>query len=237
MSIMRVDIHSELNGWQTVVDNSPLGIKYDLLELVDNVALIGVTELDAGLYTQIRLILGTDNTIVVGAGDKASSLPLTIPGGEKTGIKLTGEFEVKEGEPLSIILDFDTEKSIHMTGSVKYMFKPTIRILEETDDNQPPYPVIGPFTSINYYEGTGDKTFQLEIAEQGGLKDPDGDTVYFRSSLLPSWITLDENTGMVTVDITLIHAAEEISFWSEDEHDESQSEGPFIVEITVKVFT
>lgn len=84
--------------------------------------------------------------------------------------------------------------------------------------NNPPYPVIAPFTSKTYPEDTGIKTFQLSIDEQDGLKDPDGDQVFFRSSDLPDWITLDENTGEVEVDTTDSHSAEEILFWSEDEN-------------------
>ncbi len=104
---------------------------------------------------------------------------------------------------------------------------------DEPDENQPPYPVTAPFTFRSYTEDSGLKTFQLEIEEQGGLADPDGDVVYFKSSLLPSWITLDENTGIVTVDTVDSHSSEEFSFWSEDEHGADTSESPFKITISV----
>ncbi len=99
-------------------------------------------------------------------------------------------------------------------------------------ENQPPYPVIAPFTSKNYTQMTGLKTFQLEIAEQGGLKDPDGDTVYFRCSDL-SWITVDENTGLVTVDTADTHSFEKILFWSEDEDTNTSKPVEVIISVTM----
>lgn len=99
--------------------------------------------------------------------------------------------------------------------------------MNSSDDppgNSPPYAVIGPSSPQDFPEDTGDKTFQLVIDEQDGKKDPDGDTVYFKSSTLPLWISLDENTGEVTVDTNDAHSAEDCLFWSEDEHgDDSQS--------------
>ena len=101
------------------------------------------------------------------------------------------------------------------------------------DANQSPYPVTAPFTSRGYAQTTGLKTFQLEIAEQGGLADPDGDTVYFRSSPLPSWIMLDEDTGIVTVDTAGAQLPVEYSFWSEDEHGKDTSDAPYGITISV----
>ena len=99
--------------------------------------------------------------------------------------------------------------------------------------NSSPYQVNGPFTAKDYAVGSGDQTFQLTIAEQNGLKDPDGDIVYFRSSTLPSWITLDESTGIVTVATVNSHTAETIQFWSEDEYGADSSAS--LIEIAVSV--
>ena len=104
---------------------------------------------------------------------------------------------------------------------------------DDTPGNCPPYAVIGPSSPQDFPEDTGDKTFQLVIDEQGGKKDPDGDTVYFKSSTLPSWISLDENTGEVTVDTTDSQDAEDYLFWSEDEHGDDSQSSAHIIAISV----
>ncbi len=101
------------------------------------------------------------------------------------------------------------------------------------DENRPPYEVTAAFTSRYYAEDTGLQTFQLAIDEQNGLKDPDGDTVYFRSSNLPAWISLDADTGVVTVDTVDSHSAEDFQFWSEDEHGADTSGTAYTVTISV----
>jgi len=83
--------------------------------------------------------------------------------------------------------------------------------------NNPPYPVISPYTARTFAEDSGFQTFQLSIDEQNGLKDPDDDSVYFRFSPADTgWVSLDENTGVVTVDTVDSHAAQDFQFWSED---------------------
>jgi len=103
----------------------------------------------------------------------------------------------------------------------------------DTGENQAPYTVVGPFPSIDYTEDTGDQTFKLEIDTQGGLADPDGDTVYFRSSPVSAWVTLDEFSGLVTVDTVNLQTADTFSFWSEDEFGADTIGDSF--EITISV--
>ena len=104
---------------------------------------------------------------------------------------------------------------------------------DDLSGNNPPYTVIGPSSPQDFPEDTGDRTFQLVIDEQGGKKDPDGDTVYFKSSTLPLWIILDENTGEVTVDTADSHSAEDYLFWSEDEHGKDTQSSAHTIAISV----
>jgi LruC domain-containing protein len=104
---------------------------------------------------------------------------------------------------------------------------------EPLNENSAPYPVIVPFSSKHYDEDTGLQFFQLQIDEQNGLEDPDGDVVYFRSSSLPSWISLDEDTGLVTVDTADTHSAEDFLFWSEDENGAETRNNAVTITISV----
>ncbi|OGQ97452.1 MAG: hypothetical protein A2284_15900 [Deltaproteobacteria bacterium RIFOXYA12_FULL_61_11] len=107
--------------------------EYDLLQLRDDVtAALGGGELPLGRYHQIRFIL-EDEGHYVQVGDETHDL--TVPSGDKSGVKIIGKFEIKEGEKLILTLDFDAEKSIHVTGQGEWMMKPVIKIksLEEVD--------------------------------------------------------------------------------------------------------
>ena len=112
---------------------------YDLLELVNGViAPLGVAELEPGIYTQMRLYLGSDwdtethpfpHYVIV----KDTGVPheLKVPSGYKSGIKLVHEFEIEANITLDLLLDFDADKSVVKAGkSGKYLLKPTIKILD-----------------------------------------------------------------------------------------------------------
>lgn len=111
--------------------------------------------------------------------------------------------------------------------------------MNSSDDppgNSPPYNVTVPFSSKDYSQKPGSEVFQLGIDEQDGKKDPDGDVVYFRSSSLPTWISLDENTGEVTVTTDETQSAVDIDFWTEDEHEADTQKSAVTVTLSV-VFT
>ena len=131
---------SDSNGWETVVTPNTT---YDLLELQNGVeAVLGEENLTVGHYTQMRLILAdtpddSNNTFneshpfanyVIVDGDYHK---LIIPSSMQTGIKLIKGFDIEEDTTTTLILDFDAEKSIHVTGNSQWMMNPTITITEE----------------------------------------------------------------------------------------------------------
>ncbi len=108
------------SSWITVVEGS---VTYDLLAIKDVKEFLGSAELKTGKYTQIRL--NVDKAVVTINGTQEN---LTIP--SKT-IKLVNEFDIVANQTTTLTLDFDAEKSISLTGSGKYMMKPTIKVIEE----------------------------------------------------------------------------------------------------------
>ena len=119
----------------------------DLLRLQDAWDVLGIGTLDAGHYTQVRLLVQDAKLYVgkdpstgdpCGPGDIAhvtglipptgdgNPLPLTIPSGE---VKLNREFDVPEGGTTTLRLDFDGEHSIIETGNGVYMMKPVVAIV------------------------------------------------------------------------------------------------------------
>jgi LruC domain-containing protein len=83
-------------------------------------------------------------------------------------------------------------------------------------------------TAPSFTKTGAPRYYQLLIQEIGGLKDPDGDQVFFRSSTLPGYMTLDADTGLVTI-INAAIGTQVISFWSEDAQGASTSGTPYTV--------
>ena len=156
VTIDRVEVHlggneANPNNWQTITPPEPVVngfVKktYNLLELTNGVLEeLGMTELPAGLYTQMRLIIGTDpdkgtnicgdshlsaNYIILKDDEKGTQIPLKVPSGTQTGIKLVKSFWVGKNQLTELILDFDAAKSVIRAGnSGQYLLKPTIKVL------------------------------------------------------------------------------------------------------------
>jgi len=116
----------------------------NLLELVNGVLLqLGMAEMDAGHYTQLRLRLSdtpdASRNIFGAPHDFANYIidendephALKVPSGMQSGIKLVKGFNINAGEITELILDFDAAKSVVKAGnSGKWLLKPTIKVLD-----------------------------------------------------------------------------------------------------------
>ena len=114
------------NGGETVMLNVKKGI-YNLLDLTNGKAtLIATDTLQISKVEQIRLILGTNNTVVV----DNTTYPLSTPSAEQSGLKLQVHQTLEQGILYSVLLDFDANKSIVNTGNGAYKLKPVVRTIE-----------------------------------------------------------------------------------------------------------
>jgi hypothetical protein len=106
VDVMGVEITGD--GGQSVTLNVVPGI-YDLLKLSNGVEkLIATDTLEISKVQQIRLILGTRNTVVLLDG---ITYPLSTPSAEP-GLKLQVNQTLQEGIMYHVLLDFDANKSI-----------------------------------------------------------------------------------------------------------------------------
>jgi hypothetical protein len=114
------------DGWSEVVLNPPQRI--DLLEYTKGRTLpLGETQLPAGTYTQMRLVLGSDNTIKPTGG---SETPLDTPSAQQSGLKLNVNMTVQPDTVADFVIDFDACKSFVKAGnSGKYLLKPVISVI------------------------------------------------------------------------------------------------------------
>ena len=144
ITIDEVQVHRDGendDNWQTVAS---LFKTYDLLVLINGVReQLGVTQLETGHYTQMRLIIGEtpDNgtnilseshqygNYVIDLSDTYHELK--VPSGFQTGVKIVHGFDINESRTTELILDFDTSNSIVEAGnSGKLLLKPTIKVIE-----------------------------------------------------------------------------------------------------------
>ena len=125
--VTRVEVHKSgsdsTSGWFVINDSTRY---FDLLLLTNGASnVLGDTSLTAGKYTQIRLIIGNGSYVI----DQGVKHDLEIPSGSQTGLKLTHQFTIEPGKLYELILDFNVDKSIIITGNGRYKLKPTIRVM------------------------------------------------------------------------------------------------------------
>ena len=131
IDIARVEIKSSSDqgdgGWQELPINAGI---YNLLEFTNGMdTLLSSVELPAGKVSQLRLILGTNNTIVVNG--TTTPLPLATPSAQTSGLKFNIHADLVEGVEYKLWIDFDAARSVVITGNTDYKLKPVLRTFNE----------------------------------------------------------------------------------------------------------
>jgi uncharacterized protein DUF4382 len=142
VTVSKVRVHQsssaddKASGWTDISLDPPR--KINLLSLNDptqpNFALLtlGQTPLEAGHYTQLRLVFDRNtgqslaNSVVPSGGTETA---LDTPSAIHAGIKLIHQFTVDSGQRVDLLLDFDACHSIVKTGNGKYILKPVIKVI------------------------------------------------------------------------------------------------------------
>lgn len=126
VDIQKVEVHyANGNNWVTLSTNAGV---YDLLALQNNVTavLANNTQVPAGKVSQMRLMLGTNNTVQLTAD--SSIHPLTIPSAYNSGVKINVDQTIPSNQTLVITLDYDADKSINKNGNGEYIMNPVISV-------------------------------------------------------------------------------------------------------------
>ena len=115
---------SGTSGWTTLNTRDTI---YDLLTLQNNITavLCDSTLLPAGKVTQMRLILGANNSVVLNSG---ATHTLTIPSSANTGIKINLNTDIQKDKTTRVIIDFNADESINLLGDGSYQMKPVIKV-------------------------------------------------------------------------------------------------------------
>jgi len=97
---------------------------YNLLDLVnDKDTLLVNADIPTGKLHQIRLVLGSNNSIVA----NGVTTKLETPSALQSGLKLNVQQNVNGGILYTMLLDFDAARSIVSAGNGKFILKPVIR--------------------------------------------------------------------------------------------------------------
>lgn len=113
-------------GGNTIALGTNAGI-YNLLDLANGVdTLIASADIDAGSISQIRLILGDGNSVVI----NGINYSLSTPSASESGLKLQIHRTFEPGIAYCILIDFDASKSIVAKGNGDYLLKPVIRAVD-----------------------------------------------------------------------------------------------------------
>jgi len=159
---VQVHVNSEADdqdaGWVTV-DSNP-GI-YDLLELTNGVStVVADDQFPTGRISQMRLILGEDNSVVVDGVEH----DLKIPSGSESGLKILLQADLNAGITYAVLIDFDAAKSVIATGSGDYNLKPVIKAITETQDGAIKGVVLPAELSVAVYTLQGADTLSTSYA-------------------------------------------------------------------------
>lgn len=131
IEILRMEIKATSdegeNGWQELPLNAGI---YNLLEFRNGMdTLLSSIELPAGRISQLRLVLGVNNTIVING--VTEPLPLETPSAQQSGLKFNIHADLVEGVNYKMWIDFDAARSIVVNGNGDHILKPVIRTFTE----------------------------------------------------------------------------------------------------------
>lgn len=122
------------SGW-TSFDGYPKspGDKVDLLSLTAGSShILTDQDIESGMLSKVRLILGNDNWIKV--EEQPDPIDLKTPSAQQSGLKLHLNTELVAGYSYTFVLDWNVQKSIVKAGnSGNYNLKPVIRVIAEAN--------------------------------------------------------------------------------------------------------
>lgn len=125
VEIKAVEIHytDGDKAWVSLATNAGI---YDLLTLRNDVTVVLAenTKIPVGKVDQMRLILGTKNSVMV----DDITFELKTPSAQQSGLKINVNSTFAPDKTYDILLDFDAGKSIVIEGNGIFSLKPVITI-------------------------------------------------------------------------------------------------------------
>lgn len=127
------EVNVDIAGVEVIIDGTRIELDVEggvvnLLELTNGrQTLLADQPVPAGTLSQVRLILGENNSVKVDGGVHS----LVTPSAQQSGLKFNVHRDFVPEFAYDYIIDFDAARSIVKTGSAKYILKPVIRVFSE----------------------------------------------------------------------------------------------------------
>lgn len=93
--------------------------------------ILGETELEAGAYDEIRLILTASNEAYVKYVN-GSTDEVDVPSGSTSGYKIMGDFDIMANGMTELVLDVDLRKALVKRGNGEFNLRPTARLITKS---------------------------------------------------------------------------------------------------------
>jgi len=131
-----IRLQHESGEWEEFTFDEPK--VWNLLDLQGGASepLITDEEVLAGNYTELRLLVDTENSYVVQKDQPDVELSLAVPSGEQSGLKLKGDFIVAADSTTDFTVDFDVSKAIvnpQGKSLADYLLRPALRLVNNLE--------------------------------------------------------------------------------------------------------
>lgn len=208
-------------GW-VFLDETDAGV-VNLLDYTEGTELtLYDSDFPSGMISQMRLILGTDNTVVIDAStdteEDYDTVALQTPSAQQSGLKLLVNKYLEEGITYQFKLDFEAARSVIATGSGRYNLKPVIKVITTElsgaiegeilplEENVAVYVINDPDTVGTSYADMEHSEFLVPGIEEGSYTvsiDP-GDSSNYEGKILEDVsVTTGEVTDIGTIELVL----------------------------------
>lgn len=112
------------NAEYDLTDSTGAGV-YNLLDYQNGLdTLLGEITVDYDSISQIRLVLGPENSVMV----DSVLYPLETPSAQQSGLKVKVQGELTYVDTFVVNLDFDASESVHQLGNGDYQLHPVIHL-------------------------------------------------------------------------------------------------------------
>ena len=115
-----------VDHWETLNITTPITVDLVSLASTNDSAPLGITQLAAGRYTEVRLYV-SEATATLADGTQVT---LTIPGTDKI-VRVVRTFVITAGQQTVLTMDFDAQHSVVKAGE-NYLLRPVVaRLIQE----------------------------------------------------------------------------------------------------------
>ena len=132
---------------------------FNLLDIAGVEQFLGTSDVDAGKYTQVRLVIDTIKVGLGGEEPKEAKLP-------SNELKIVHPFKVAAGDATALIVDFEAGRMVNVTGAGRIMVKPVVNLKVRPDKAPGHKPETEPVSAevpCDEFMNTGNVTRELEV--------------------------------------------------------------------------